>query len=211
MVEESRFAYNKDDLPTVRDALGQVVLQGKLASASCANANPFGFKLRFELAEIAERAADYGKPEDDDDVIRVGGCARERGHYTAADLAMIGDWKSARARGRRVLNDDAYVREVTGVALSTSCERLRIEVLTLLDGVGWPTASVLLHLGHRDRYPILDFRAVEALNFKGDAPHTFAFWWAYTVFCRDLAEKAGVSMRVLDRALWAYSAKGAKG
>lgn len=34
----------------------------------------------------------------------------------------------------------------TRVALSTPSERLRIEVLTLLDGVGWPTASVLLHL-----------------------------------------------------------------
>ena len=33
-----------------------------------------------------------------------------------------------------------------------------------LSGVRWPTASVLLHFGHRDRYPILDYRALEALG-----------------------------------------------
>ena len=29
-------------------------------------------------------------------------------------------------------------------------ERLRIEILTLLDGVGWPTASVILHFYHKE-------------------------------------------------------------
>ena len=43
-----------------------------------------------------------------------------------------------------------------GVVVDPSEERLRIGVLLPLDGIDWPTASVLLHLAHRDRYPILD-------------------------------------------------------
>ena len=33
----------------------------------------------------------------------------------------------------------------------------------------------------------------------------FAFWWAYVQCCRKLAAAAGVSVRELDKALWAYS------
>ncbi len=33
----------------------------------------------------------------------------------------------------------------------------------------------------------------------------FEFWWQYAVFCRDLAAKCGLNMRMLDRALWQYS------
>jgi hypothetical protein len=43
------------------------------------------------------------------------------------------------------------------VALSeTSSERELTDALRSLHGVGWPTASVLLHLAYPDRYPILD-------------------------------------------------------
>ena len=94
-------------------------------------------------------------------------------------------------------------------SLASQNERIRIEVLTLLHGVSWPTASVLLHLGHPDPYPILDFRAMWSLSV--DVPddtsgfYTFDLWWAYTQFCRKLANQCGVDMRTLDRALWQYS------
>lgn len=37
-------------------------------------------------------------------------------------------------------------------------------ILTTINGVSWPMASVLLHFGHADRYPILDFRALWSLE-----------------------------------------------
>ena len=84
--------------------------------------------------------------------------------------------------------------------------RLRIGVLTLLDGVQMPTASVLLHLAHRDPYPIIDYRALWSLGVDAPpTPYSFAFWEAYTRACRSLARAANVSMRTLDRALWQYS------
>lgn len=98
------------------------------------------------------------------------------------------------------------MREVTGAALAARDERFKIEVLTLLTGVGWPTASVILHFCDRGRYPILDFRALWSLGLaRPPAVYGFPFWDAYCRCTRDLADSTGVGMRVLDRALWAYS------
>jgi len=97
-------------------------------------------------------------------------------------------------------NSREFIEAVTKTALSTPVERLRIEVLTLLTGVSWPTASVLLHFGHSAPYPILDFRALWSLSIDFmKIRYDFDFWWSYTQFCRKLASDAGVSMRVLDR------------
>ena len=81
----------------------------------------------------------------------------------------------------------------------------RIESLTILDGVGWPTASCIFHFFHRDDYPILDVRALESLSVEMAKPITFEFWWRYVEYCRKLAQKAGTDMRTLDRALWQWS------
>ena len=118
---------------------------------------------------------------------------------------MVAKWKSARSAPRVLRNSEDYVREVTGFALTARDERARIEALTVLDGVLWPTASVVLHLFHADPYPILDFRALWSVSEKVPVQYTFPFWLRYVHFCRKLAEHHGVGMRVLDRALWQYS------
>lgn len=94
---------------------------------------------------------------------------------------------------------------MTAAALSTPDERLRVDVLRLLSGVAWPTASVILHWGHTEPYPILDFRAVWSLGLDALPPYDFPFWQAHTAYCRALASGVGVGMRELDRALWQYS------
>jgi hypothetical protein len=114
-------------------------------------------------------------------------------------------WKSPRTQPRCRANSADFIRDVTHCALNTPSERLRIEVLTLLSGVSWPTASVILHFFHRDRYPILDFRALWSLHCEVPKQYDFRFWQEFTEFCRGLAEQTGASMRTLDRALWQYS------
>src|SRR5437773_881772 len=74
-----------------------------------------------------------------------------------------------------------------------------------LDGVDWPTASVLLHFCDRQPYPVLDFRALWSLGISHPPTYTFEFWWAYASFTRQLAASSGESMRTVDRALWQYS------
>jgi len=61
-------------------------------------------------------------------------------------------------------NPEEYVKEITAFALGATTERSRIEVLTNLDGVRWPTASVILHFFHKEPYPIMDFRALWSVS-----------------------------------------------
>lgn len=169
-------------------------------------------ELRFDLNKIQSLADKYCTDSPDEAHLerrfleRANSIAQQR--EPALDLALLKDvarWKSPRSAHHVDRNCDEYVREVTAVALSTSSERLRIESLTLLDGVSWATASVILHFFHRDRYPILDFRALWSVQAEEPNEYTFDFWWKYVLYCRGLADQAQVDMRTLDRALWKHS------
>jgi hypothetical protein len=165
----------------------------------------FTFKLRFPEQEIAKWSGLYDYPGEAELIAGPVAAARGRGYLDMDCFMQIGDWKSPRSRSRRAANAPAFVEEVTRLALSPSTSpRLAIEVLTLLSGVSWPTASTILHLCHADPYPILDFRALWSLST--DVPdYRYPFWEAYTTFTRSMAARAGLEMRILDRALWKYS------
>jgi hypothetical protein len=162
------------------------------------------------LSEIPHWATHYGDPADDLAVEQAGAAARARGWLTLDELKTLADWKSPRIGRHIAKNTEAEVEEVTCFALSTPSERLRIESLTLLRGVGYPMASVILHFTRRGPYPILDFRALWSLGAPPPtAPpasgYNGAFWQRYTTACRALAAEAACPLRTLDRALWAYS------
>lgn len=128
----------------------------------------------------------------------------QRGHLTKKDLAAVAFWKAPQSSGHAQKNSEDYVSEITGFAFKTNCERARIESLMILDGVSWPTASVILHLFHQYPYPILDYRALWSVMLKVPVMYSFGFWWPYVEFCRTLATRVSVDMRTLDRALWQY-------
>ena len=128
-----------------------------------------------------------------------------RGYLTKEDLRTIAKWKSPRSAGHIEKNSDDYIQEISGIALTARAERVRIEVLILLDGVRWPTASVVLHFFHKDPYPIVDFRALWSVSMDVPKQYTFGFWWKYVEYCRKLATRAHLEIRQLDQALWQYS------
>ena len=70
-------------------------------------------------------------------------------------------------------------------------------------GVRWATSWVLLHFGYRDRYPILDYRALSAWVSQ-ITPNTVSFWNAYAAACRTIDDETGLGMRTIDRALWQW-------
>lgn len=129
----------------------------------------------------------------------------ECGFLSKEDFVTVCAWKTPRSRPRCESNDDELVREISSLVRTVESERLRIEMWTLLSGVKWPTASVFLHFAFPNQYPILDFRALWSLTEDVPNQYDFAFWWRYTLFCRELATTHGVSMRALDQALWQYS------
>lgn len=161
--------------------------------------------LRFAMNEIPYWSARYAYVRDEEPLIERASAIRQRKHLTTSDLSAVCKWKSPRSANHALSNDDEYVAAVTGTALSAKSERFRIEVLTCLSGVNWPTASVILHLFHEDPYPIVDVRALWSVSSGTPPAYTFSFWMVYVGFCRQMANKAGVSMRTLDRALWQYS------
>ena len=166
---------------------------------------PTAFRLRFPLAEVMFWAARYAYA-DDAEVEAIGAAARNRGWYARDEFLTVARWKSPRSRKRCEENDESHVKTATQLALSASDERQRIEALTRLRGIELPTASVLLHLAHRDPYPIIDFRALWSLGVETPpSAYSFTYWWAYTQACRSLAKEAGVRMRTFDRALWQFS------
>ena len=136
---------------------------------------------------------------------------RSRGYLEKAELREAAEWKASMIAGHIETNSEEYIKEITEFAFRASTERARIEVLTVLDGVMWPMASVILHFFHREYYPILDYRALWSVSLRAQLQYNFAFWWDYVQLCRDVAQRNGVTMRTLDRALWQYYSENSAG
>jgi len=164
------------------------------------------FLLRFEKQRIDHWACRYSYPQEDVIVAEIAPRVRSIGYLSKADFMALCRWKTPRTEPMCDSNDEDFIKEVTNTALSTPNEQLRIEVLTLLRGVGWPTASVILHFGYDNLYPILDYRALWSVGVdEPPSQYSFKFWRAYSQFCRTLAADCCVAMRTLDRALWQYA------
>ena len=168
------------------------------------------FELRFNRNEIRDWAERYNMRYDLLVEGQIVPRVRERQYYTRQEFLSLCQWKAPRPRRKVEDNSEEFVCQVTQTALRVSNERLRIMVLTLLSGVNWPTASVLLHFGHQEPYPIIDHRSLWALNTPVPKKFQFEFWWDYVEFCRELSSEVGVSIRTLNRALWQYSKENQK-
>lgn len=162
------------------------------------------FELTFPIDEIEALAARF--PGDDDARLHeVGTAVRARGYYTRDEFIEVCAWKTVRSRPKVAVNPEVAVVSATRSALGTEDEGARMTALLGLEGVGVPTASTLLYCAVPDRYPILDVRALESLGVKPRSQYPLSFWLAYLDACRELAGRAGVSLRTLDKALWQHS------
>ncbi len=160
---------------------------------------------RMPPAEVGEWAARF--PDGTDAAIdAIAPAVRERGHFLRDEFLTAYRWKTHRTLYLAEKYTEEQIADVTRVAFRQRDEKLRIGLLRVLDGVDWPVASTLLHVGVSAEYPIIDFRALWALGSGvPSSPISFEFWWAYVECCRRLAADAGVSVRELDKALWCYS------
>ena len=163
------------------------------------------FSPRIPPAHVKRYAALYAAEVDEPALAAAAG-ARRRGYLTKREFMVLGDWKTPRSRPRRAANSEAMVREATRLALAAASDELKIGILRQLQGVDWPTASVILHLCDRSAYPILDVRALWAAGAGTPLPtYTTQLWIGYVALTRELARRARCSMRDVDRALWQYS------
>jgi hypothetical protein len=117
-------------------------------------------KLRFPEFNLPFYAARYQYSRQEPTVLGLSETITKRGWMTKDELRVVAQWKAPRSAGHIEDNPEDYVKEITSFALGATTDRARIEVLTTLSGVRWPTASVILHFFHREPYPIMDFRAL---------------------------------------------------
>ncbi|HET9251989.1 MAG TPA: hypothetical protein VFP58_07735 [Candidatus Eisenbacteria bacterium] len=164
------------------------------------------FSLRFPERDLERWASRFPDREGDH---RIAGslraAVRERGHLTRREFVEICAWKTPRSKPHCAKNTSRGIRTLTAAALATSDDRVKMDLLRLLEGVEWPTASTILHFCDERPYPILDVRAVWSLGFSRPPSYTMEFWLAYVAFTRGLAKRSGLSMRAVDQALWQYS------
>ena len=164
------------------------------------------FKLRFDLAHIPKWSAGYSYEGSDARFLEeVRPAVQKRGYLTAAEFREICYWKTPRSQSRCRQNTPDEIRALTHAALATDDEALKMELLRLLHGVEWPTASTLLHFCDARPYPILDYRALWSLGYARPPHYTMPFWLGYVEYVRDLACRSRHPIRTVDRALWQYS------
>jgi hypothetical protein len=163
------------------------------------------FTLQFPIEDVREYASRF-PVEGEDPGLALGRVARARGYYTLEEFRTICRWKTVRSAPLVARNTARRVKAATAVALrESSSEVERMDALRSLDGVSWPTASVLLHLAYPERYPILDWRALHALGVRDRSSYNQRFWEAYVREYVGLIDLAGVDGRTLDQALWQWS------
>ena len=164
------------------------------------------FRLRFPERDVPKWAARYAYSGSDDDILEsIRPQILLRGHLTRAEFLTICAWKSPRAKPRCRENSEHTIRTLTRAALASSDEAVKIDLLRLLRGVEWPTASSILHFCDARPYPILDYRALWSLGFAKPPAYTMEFWLDYLAFTRALAARLGLPIRTVDKALWQYS------
>ena len=106
-------------------------------------------------------------------------------------------------------NSPDDIKEITGAAFHLNDDWEKLSKLMEIKGAGGKgvVASAILHLYDEGDYPIFSAYSRRALGIdqeEVDEP----LWREYVDFCRAKAECYGVSMRTLDRALYAYDAYG---
>jgi len=163
------------------------------------------FRLRFHEADIPQWAARFNDAGDDGRLDRVRSLVLARGYLTRPEFLKICAWKSVRTKPSCRKNSAHKIETITRAAFATPDEALKIDLLRLLEGVEWPTASTILYFCGARPYPILDYRALWSLGFAHRPRYTMEFWLAYLGYTRDLAARVGLPIRTVDKALWQYS------
>ena len=132
--------------------------------------------------------------------------ARAAGHLSKSLFVRLARWKSVRNTPNYQSNTDAEVRAATSAAFSAPEDAVALQALMVLNGVALRTASAILQWMRPDRFPILDFRVVQALGRSMPASYdNVGFYATLAEEIRALAERNSLDLRMIDRALWAWS------
>ena len=130
-------------------------------------------------------------------------------HLDKGHFVRLATWKNARRSESYERNSSPLVREATRLASRTLNDRLKVHVLMALEGVNVTVAAAILHFFNPRLFPIFDVRDRATLKKAGlwkrrpnDA--SIEAWEEYVPIMRRLSRRFRVSLRDLDKALFAY-------
>ena len=165
-------------------------------------------RLMFPIEQVKHWASKYADRKEDAAAFEAGKRIRD-GDCSRKNLEEIVEWKSDRRKALIADNTDDEIRDALTLALTAKQPRSALAVLIGLSGVALPMASAIMTaMDDQDRYTIVDWRALEALGEpEADYSRMTMYLHEYLPTCRRIANDASVSLRTLDRALWAWSEK----
>lgn len=129
-------------------------------------------------------------------------------HLDKAHFVRLARWAAPRGLAAYERNAAPLIWETTRLASQASNERLKVHILSALDGVSVTVAAAILHFFSPRSFPIFDVRHRATLKKAGlwkravDDAGVEA-WEEYVSIMRRLARRYRVSLRDLDKALYA--------
>jgi len=142
---------------------------------------------------------------------------REPFYLNKQEFKKILLWKlrtqHERQRKYREINTDAIIQKITRTAFEIDHPNwrykteLKLNILTVLRGVGIPVASAILALCNPKKYAVIDFRAFRQLSGKTKRAFSNRDYIEYLKKIRDIAKKYEVTPQQVDHAIWQYDIK----
>lgn len=135
---------------------------------------------------------------------------RENRHATKEDLEKIIKWKfQGRLTGRKQMNlkrlknvEGWIVEKITGLAFDMPDDRLKLKLLTCIDGVGTSVASVILTFNDPENYGVLDFHVWHGLYNNDKKVFNEKDCLKYFKDLRAKAREVGLPCRDVEKAIF---------
>lgn len=128
---------------------------------------------------------------------------------TKEQLLKILIWKSPRPSKHYKSNLEKDIKEITSLAFTAPNDKLKIHLLTALNGVSYPAASAILMFFDRTKFPVLDIRVwrqlyklkLVRLNSRGQN-FTLSQCEIYFQIIRQLADELDLTARQVEKRLF---------
>jgi hypothetical protein len=170
------------------------------------------FKLKPADSEISDLICRYDA--DSDQACLAAGTRIRNGDFSKKNLRVIYRWKMKswkhldQEKKYFDKNADETVANVLRAAIDVIDKQKHTELafdqLQLLKGIGPSVASAILMAVFPERFTVIDVMAFRALGVRDKLRRDVPLYLCYLAFCRKQANRLGISLRDMDRALWQW-------
>ena len=136
---------------------------------------------------------------------------RNRGYLLKDEALEILHWKSPRPKKHYSKNSEERFKNISKLSFSQKDDRVKIHILTCLNGINYPSASAILMFLDPNSFPVLDIRVWEVLfefGLVNSNPSGRNFnldhWEKYIEIIRSYGEKLNDSVRSIEKRIFDY-------